>query len=77
MLMQQHLRVSRSVRETSEVGKGCRGVKHLWKSSALELSGWRDKKDVDSGGAGIAISGSRKMHRQGWGCCLLWCVDRS
>lgn len=32
----------------------------------LELSGWLDKKDVHSRGAGIAIPGSRKMHRQGW-----------
>lgn len=33
-----------------------------------ELSGWLDKKGVRSRGAGVAISGSRKMHRQGWGC---------
>lgn len=32
----------------------------------LELSGWLDKKGVCSRGAGIAIPGSRKMHRQGW-----------
>lgn len=31
-----------------------------------ELSGWLDKKDMRSRGAGIAIPGSRKMHRQGW-----------
>lgn len=34
----------------------------------LELSRWLDKKGVRLRGAGIAISGSRKMHRQGWGC---------
>lgn len=32
----------------------------------LELPGWLDKKGVRSRGAGIAIPGSRKMHRQGW-----------
>lgn len=69
------------------LSKRCRGGWGMQESEALveilqlllllELSGWLDNKGVHSRGAGIAISGSRKMHRQGWGCHLLWCFDRS
>lgn len=65
----------------AEVEGGCRGgeelVGILQLLLLLELSGWLDKKRVRSRGTGIAISGSRKMHGQGWGCHLRWCFDRS
>lgn len=41
-------------------------VEILQLSLLLELSGWLHEKGVRSRGAGIAIPGSRKMHRQGW-----------